>query len=197
MLPSFAFGQTGKITYKATDAPVTSVLPTIFSQAGVKSYVIDSKVTGNVTFELSDQSLESTLKIICRVNPMLTWSKDGDVYLIEVRKVSSTIQSPAPIQDLPIVDILPKYEKISLTYLDPYDLQAVLGPFTIVRNYSRFNQGYSGMGGMSGMGGNQGGFGNFGGFSSTGNFGSFGGFSSMNNMGNPGGFGRKEVSSGG
>lgn len=128
------------VTMKANDFDVKNVLTTIFLQAKVKNYSIANDVQGKVTFELTEQSLENTLKIICRLLPM-TYSKIDDTYIIEMRKIPTTFQSLSPIiPELTVVETTTKKntERITLMYLDPMDLNKIFGPFNYVQSFSRF-----------------------------------------------------------
>lgn len=128
------------ITLKANDFDVKNVLTTIFLQAKIKNYSIANNVQGNVTFELTDQTLENTLKIICRMLP-ITYSVTDDIYIVEMRKISQPTQNLSPIiPELPATEIITKKntERINLMYIDPMDLEKIFGPFNYIQSFSRF-----------------------------------------------------------
>lgn len=170
------------ISLDIKDAPVRTTLEMIFKQAGIKSYVIDNSVRGFLTMTLTDQPFENTLKLVMRANTVpLSYTKENDVYIVKER-----VSTPTP-QETPVLSLSnpvsnSSWERISLTYIDPFDLQSVLGNILFITQFSRYTGGNNG----SGMGS----FGNSFGNSSFGGIGSFGG-QAGNGMGGGamGGFG--------
>jgi hypothetical protein len=175
------------------DEPVRTSLEMIFKQAGIKSYVIENSVYGVISMNLTDQSFENSLKLVMRANTVpLTYTKENDVYIVKARRiVIEANPEPTNYSDL----IMERsrnsitWEKIHLNYIDPFDLQAVLGNILFINQFGRFTGNGSGMGGFgngagnSSFGGNGGlGMGNGNGMGG----GAMGGFGGM--MGSQGGF---------
>ncbi len=192
LICSCSFAQSN-ITMELKDAPVRTSLEMIFKQAGIKSYVIENSVYGVISMNLSEQPFENALKLVIRANTIpLTYTKENDVYIVKAR-VFTEYKQPAP----EITAEQPRgimFEKIYLNYIDPFDLQAVLGNILFINQFSRYTGGMNGMG-TGGFGG-AGGFGN-GAMGGNGGFGlgagngmgggAMGGFGGM--MGSQGGFG--------
>ena len=177
LICSCSFAQSN-ITMELKDAPVRTSLEMIFKQAGIKSYVIDNSVYGFISMNLSDQPFENALKLVMRANTVpLTYTKENDVYIVKQRIVAPTPQTAGPD---PIPENLRNnisWERITLTYIDPFDLQAVLGNILFINQFSRYTGGMNGsnmgggaMGGFGGMMGSQGGFSGNGGFGGGRNF---------------------------
>jgi hypothetical protein len=175
------------------DAPVRTSLEMIFKQAGIKSYIIENSVYGVISMNLTDQPFENSLKLVMRANTVpLTYTKENDVYIVKARRiVIEANPEPTNYSDL----IMERsrnsitWEKIHLNYIDPFDLQAVLGNILFINQFGRFTGNGSGMGGFgngagnSSFGGNGGlGMGNGNGMGG----GAMGGFGGM--MGSQGGF---------
>lgn len=187
---SVSFAQSN-ITMELKDAPVKTSLEMIFKQAGIKSYVIENSVYGVISMNLSDQPFENALKLVMRANTVpLTYTKENDVYIVKQRIVTPTPKTAGPD---PIPENLRNnvsWERIPLTFIDPFDLQAVLGNILFINQFSRYT------GGMNGSG-----MGNFGGGAGNGSFGGNGGFGmgGGNGMGGGamGGFGGMMGSQGG
>jgi len=181
------------ITMELKDAPVRTSLEMIFKQAGIKSYVIDNSVYGFISMNLSDQPFENALKLVMRANTVpLTYTKENDVYIVKQRIVTPTPQTagPDPIPDNPTNNV--SWERIPLTFIDPFDLQVVLGNILFINQFSRYTGGMNGsnMGSFGGGNNNSflGGNGGFGGGAGNGmGGGAMGGFGGM--MGSQGGFG--------
>ena len=170
------------------DAPVRTSLEMIFKQAGIKSYVIENSVYGVISMNLSDQPFENALKLVMRANTVpLTYTRENDVYIVKAR-VFTEYKQPSPEITLE----QPKgimFEKIYLNYIDPFDLQAVLGNILFINQFGRFTGNGSGMGNFGGGTNNSsfGGNGGFGGQNRNGmGGGAMGGFGGM--MGSQGGF---------
>ena len=192
LICSCSFAQSN-ITMELKDAPVRTSLEMIFKQAGIKSYVIENSVFGVISMNLSEQPFENALKLVMRANTIpLTYTKENDVYIVKARRiVIEANPDPTNYSDL----IMERsrnsitWEKIHLNYIDPFDLQAVLGNILFINQFGRFSGNGSGMGGFgngagnSSFGGNGGlGMGNGNGMGG----GAMGGFGGM--MGSQGGF---------
>ena len=192
LICSCSFAQSN-ITMELKDAPVRTSLEMIFKQAGIKSYVIENSVSGVISMNLSEQPFENALKLVMRANTVpLTYTKENDVYIVKARRiVIEANPEPTNYSDL----IMERsrnsitWEKIHLNYIDPFDLQAVLGNILFINQFGRFSGNGSGMGGFGNGAGNSsfGGNGGFGGQAGNGmGGGAMGGFGGM--MGSQGGF---------
>ena len=150
-----------RITLVLKDTPIRAALESLFRGTGL-NYVVDQNVQGNVSsVSLRDVSFDVALRMLLRsVDPPLVYRKDGDVYLVSVKKEAPPEQpsnltdtSLIPDEPLPSEDI--KMEKIALNFVDAYDLKTM-----IEGGDMRDSQGAGGMGGgMGGMGGGMGGMG--------------------------------------
>ena len=189
---SVSFAQSN-ITMELKDAPVKTSLEMIFKQAGIKSYVIENSVYGVISMNLTDQPFENSLKLVMRANTVpLTYTKENDVYIVKARRiVIEANPEPTNYSDLVMERSRNSitWEKIHLNYIDPFDLQAVLGNILFINQFRRFTGNGSSMGGSgngagnSSFGGNGGlGMGNGNGMGG----GAMGGFGGM--MGSQGGF---------
>ena len=120
------------------DAPVRTSLEMIFKQAGIKSYVIENSVYGVISMNLSDQPFENALKLVMRANTIpLTYTKENDVYIVKARRiVIEANPEPTNYSDLIIqTKTSIAWEKIHLNYIDPFDLQAVLGNILFINQF--------------------------------------------------------------
>ena len=192
LICSCSFAQSN-ITMELKDSPVRTSLEMIFKQAGIKSYVIENSVSGVISMNLSEQPFENALKLVMRANTIpLTYTKENDVYIVKARRIVIEA-NPEPTNYSDLIMERSKnsitWEKIHLNYIDPFDLQAVLGNILFINQFGRFTGNGSGMGGFgngagnSSFGGNGGlGMGNGNGMGG----GAMGGFGGM--MGSQGGF---------
>ena len=152
-----------RVTFDLEDSPIRKTIEAAFKQAGINNYVIDNNVVGFVTLKITEQPFENALKLIMRAASVpLTYTKENGVWIVKPRTISQPTQdqNPQNIED-PNLGVRPAaaYERINLTYLDPMDLQSVLGGIISVPFFARFgNNGMMG-GGMGGMGGGMGGMG--------------------------------------
>ena len=192
LICSCSFAQSN-ITMELKDAPVRTSLEMIFKQAGIKSYVIENSVYGVISMNLSEQPFENALKLVMRANTIpLTYTKENDVYIVKSRKiVIGPNPEPTNYSDLVMERSRNSitWEKIHLNYIDPFDLQAVLGNILFINQFGRFTGNGSGMGGFGNGAGNSafGGNGSFGMGAGNGmGGGTMGGFGGM--MGGQGGF---------
>ena len=191
LIAASSFAQNISVDLK--DSPVRTTLEMMFKQAGIKSYVIENSVYGVISMNLTDQPFENSLKLVMRANTVpLTYTKENDVYIVKSRRiVIEANPEPTNYSDL----IMERsrnsitWEKIHLNYIDPFDLQAVLGNILFINQFGRFSGNGSGMGGFGNGAGNSS-FGGNGGFGmGNGNGmggGAMGGFGGM--MGSQGGF---------
>ena len=192
LICSCSFAQSN-ITMELKDAPVRTSLEMIFKQAGIKSYVIENSVYGVISMNLTDQPFENSLKLVMRANTVpLTYTKENDIYIVKARRiVIEANPEPTNYSDLVMERSRNSitWEKIHLNYIDPFDLQAVLGNILFINQFGRFTGNGSSMGGSGNGAGNSsfGGNGGFGGQTGNGmGGGAMGGFGGM--MGSQGGF---------
>jgi len=179
------------ISVDLKDAPVRTTLEMMFKQAGIKNYVIDNSVVGFITMTLEDQPFENSLKLVMRAATVpLTYTKENNVWIVKERVFTEYKQQTPDILKEQPRGIM--FERIPLTFIDPFDLMSVLGNITFINQFSRYTGGMngSGMGNFGGGNGNSsfGGNGGFGMGSGNGmGGGAMGGFGGM--MGSQGGFG--------
>lgn len=164
-----------------TMAPIDSALKILFSGKGL-NYTLDSNVQGIVKeVHLKGVPFDTALKTLLKqVDPPLVYRKEGDVYLISVKKdvpkvdtVTTTIDTSAggtsTVESLKGEDM--KLEKITLRFLDAYELKAMIeGGTDTSRGYGGTGWGSGNTGFGGGWGGNTGGFG--GGWGGGGSWGS-------------------------
>ena len=148
------------------DTPVSTALQVLFNGTGM-NYVIDSGVTGTVKNMHIEVPFEAALKALLKsVDPPLVYKKEpgGDVYIISVKKPEPPPEFIPEGPLTPIEDIIESedtvIEKISLNFLDAYDVKNLIEG----KDTRASGQG-GGMGGgmMGGGGGFGGGFGGGGG----------------------------------
>ena len=152
------------ISVDLKDAPVRTTLEMMFKQAGIKNYVIDNSVVGFITMTLEDQPFENSLKLVMRAATVpLTYTKENNVWIVKERVFTEYKQQTPDILKEQPRGIM--FERIPLTFIDPFDLMSVLGNITFINQFSRFT------GGMNGSG-----MGNFGGGTNNSSFGGNGGF---------------------
>jgi type II secretory pathway component GspD/PulD (secretin) len=185
------------ISVDLKDAPVRTTLEMMFKQAGIKNYVIDNSVVGFITMTLEDQPFENSLKLVMRAATVpLTYTKENNVWIVKERVFTEyKQQSPDILKEQPRGVM---FERIPLTFIDPFDLMSVLGNITFINQFSRYTGGMNGSGmGNFGGGTNNSSFGGNGGFGmgggngmGGGTMGGFGGMmGSQGGMGGNGGFG--------
>lgn len=144
------------VSLSLQDAPVRRTVEAIFKQAGIKNYVIDNEVAGFVTLTLTEQPLESALKLVMRASSLpLTYTVENGVWIVKPRHIAPpTAPAPPEIFATAAPASGPHYERINLTYLDPADLDKILGGIVYVRQFTR--QGGTGSAGTGAMRGNGG-----------------------------------------
>lgn len=171
LLCNSAFAQEKNVSLDLRDAPVRTCLEMAFKQADINNFVIDNNVAGFVTMTITDQPFENALKLIMRgATVPLTYIKENNVYIVKSRSITPIPQTGGPDPIPEINTNRAAFERISLTYIDPFDLMSAFGNILYIGQFQRFQGG-----GMNGMGaGGNGGFGNAGGFG-NGAMGGFGG----------------------
>ena len=126
------------ITLELKDAPVRTTLEMMFKQAGIKNYVIENSVAGFVTMKLEDQPFENSLKLVMRAATIpLTYTKENNVWIVKQRIFTPIPQTggPDPIAENPKTN---SFQIIRLNYIDPFDLQSVLGQILFINQGTRF-----------------------------------------------------------
>jgi len=129
------------ISVDLKDAPVRTTLEMIFKQAGIKNYVIENSVSGFITITLTDNEFENSLKLVMRNSyPALTYTKENDVYIVKSRKIKIEAHpDPNLYTMLPLERTKESisWERIRLNYIDPFDLQSVLGKILFINQGTR------------------------------------------------------------
>ena len=126
------------ISVDLKDAPVRATLEMMFKQAGIKNYVIENSVAGFVTMKLEDQPFENSLKLVMRAATIpLTYAKENNVWIVKQRIFTPIPQTggPDPIAENPKTN---SFQIIRLNYIDPFDLQSVLGQILFINQGTRF-----------------------------------------------------------
>ena len=103
--PARAQGATDdrKVTLNLKDIPLRSAIDALFAGSGLQ-YSVDPTVQ-NVPVNLSirDIGLQSALRLLIRqaavAQPGLTFSKDGDIFVVKIRQAAP--QSATPMEDAP------------------------------------------------------------------------------------------------
>jgi type II secretory pathway component GspD/PulD (secretin) len=134
------------ISVDLKDAPVRTTLEMMFKQAGIKNYVIDNSVVGFITMTLEDQPFENSLKLVMRAATVpLTYTKENNVWIVKERVFTEYKQQTPDILKEQPRGIM--FERIPLTFIDPFDLMSVLGKITFINQFSRYTGGMNGFGG--------------------------------------------------
>jgi len=123
------------ITVDLKEAPIRSTIEMMFKQAGIKNYVIDNSVSGFVTCTLTDLPFENSLKIVMRVSTVpLTYIKENDVWIIKERISIPPVVNP--VFEMPKRNNV-MFERIPLSYIDPFDLQSIFGNILFINQFGR------------------------------------------------------------
>lgn len=142
------------------DAPLRQALEQLFAAAGAQ-FAIDPNVAGFVTLKINDQPFENALKLILRSSAVpLTYSKENNVYIVKVRTVDPNANVNVAPPPEPVTQERPAYqplEVIPLTYVDPFDLQQILGVIVLPLDLRGQLAGGGIGGGIGGFGGGIGG----------------------------------------
>jgi hypothetical protein len=142
------FSHAQNISVDLKDAPVRTTLEMMFKQAGIKNYVIENSVSGFITMKLTDNEFENSLKLVMRNSyPELTYIKENDVWIVKSRR-NKIEANPDPnfYTMLPLESAKESFswERIRLNYIDPFDLQSVLGNILFIIQGTRQNGGMNG-----------------------------------------------------
>ena len=176
-----------KVSVNLRDIPLRSAIDSLFSGTGLQYSVDPNVLNVPVTLNLRDIGLQSALRLLVRqaatAQPGLTFSKDGDIYVIKIRQ---PVAAAPQVQDEPPPEYTEKateftWEKIPIQFNNVMVFTLAFGG-TMLPTEADVIQAGSGMGG-NGMNGMGGGFGN----SMGGGFGNSMGGGFGNGMGN--GFG--------
>lgn len=133
------FDNAKNISVEYLDAPVRSVIEQMMKQGDVKNYLIANDVEGFVTLKLEDQKFENALKIVMRANKIpLLYKIENNILIIEKRKESIVFNKPK-IELSNELNINDSWQIIPLNFIDPLDLQVVLGKMIYIRQFSRYN----------------------------------------------------------
>ena len=123
------------ITIDLKEAPIRSTIEMMFKQAGIKNYVIDNSVSGFVTCTLTDLPFENSLKIVMRASTVpLTYIKENDVWIIKERISIPPVVNP--VFEMPKRNNV-MFERIPLSYIDPFDLQSIFGNILFINQFGR------------------------------------------------------------
>jgi hypothetical protein len=129
------------ISVDLKNAPVRTTLEMIFKQAGIKNYVIENSVSGFITITLTDNEFENSLKLVMRNSyPALTYTIENDVYIVKSRKIKIEAHPDSNFNTmLPLESAKESisWERIRLNYIDPFDLQSVLGKILFINQGTR------------------------------------------------------------
>lgn len=84
--------QPAPVSVRAANAPVATVLRSLFHGAGIRNFVIDDSVQGNVNADLSAVPFSVALKqVLGSVVVPLTFSVENGVYHVKVRQIAQAI----------------------------------------------------------------------------------------------------------
>jgi hypothetical protein len=182
-----ALPTTATVTLSLRDAPLRTALQTLFEGSGLQ-YAVDPTVPNYpITLDIRDVPFSTALRTLLRLAPGITYSKEGEVYIIRPRP--QQVEQPTTNQEITPPDqsqaaAEAQSEKIPLNYMQYQVMGYVLGAQTAPTEVDV--QGGSGYGGGlgggygGGLGGGYGGIG--GGFGGLGG-GGIGGFGGLGSLG--------------
>ena len=85
-----------KVSLDLHDTPIREALEKLFRQTK-SDFSMDNAVQGYVTLKITDQPLETALRMLLRTAPMpLTYSKEDGVYIIKPRRIAQSSEAGAP-----------------------------------------------------------------------------------------------------
>lgn len=145
------FTSAKNVSVDYNDAPIRTVLEQMLKQSEIKNYLISNDVEGLVTLKLHNYNFESALKILIRANKVpLLYKIENNILIVEKRKESILIENKKP--DITLTEQNDtSWHLISLKYIDPMDLQLILGrvlnlnQFTRYKNNGNFNNNLNNM----------------------------------------------------
>lgn len=127
------------ISVDLKDSPVRTTLEMMFKQAGIKNYVIENSVAGFVTMKLEDQPFENSLKLVMRAATIpLTYTKENNVWIVKSRRITIEANPDPNFNSDPLQYKPNSFQVIRLNYIDPFDLQSVLGQILFINQGTRF-----------------------------------------------------------
>lgn len=127
------------ISVDLKDSPVRTTLEMMFKQAGIKNYVIENSVAGFVTMKLEDQPFENSLKLVMRAATIpLTYTKENNVWIVKSRRITIEANPDPNFNSDPLPYKPNSFQVIRLNYIDPFDLQSVLGQILFINQGTRF-----------------------------------------------------------
>jgi type II secretory pathway component GspD/PulD (secretin) len=135
------------ISVDLKDSPVRTTLEMMFKQAGIKNYVIENSVAGFVTMKLEDQPFENSLKLVMRAATIpLTYTKENNVWIVKSRRITIEPNPDPNFNSDPLPYKPSSFQVIRLNYIDPFDLQSVLGQILFINQGTRFGGNMNGGG---------------------------------------------------
>jgi hypothetical protein len=173
--PQAAAPTAANVTLSLRDAPLRTALQTLFEGSGLQ-YAVDPTVPNYpITLDIRDVPFGTALRTLLRLAPGITYSKEGEVYIIRPRPQQVPTETAGtditqPDQTQAVAEA--QSEKIPLNYTHYQVMGYVLGGVTIPTE----DQVQGGGGGFGGGGGYGGGYGGFGGGGYGGIGGGYGGF---------------------
>ena len=135
------------ISVDLKDSPVRTTLEMMFKQAGIKNYVIENSVAGFVTMKLENQPFENSLKLVMRAATIpLTYTKENNVWIVKSRRITIEPNPDPNFNSDPLPYKPSSFQVIRLNYIDPFDLQSVLGQILFINQGTRFGGNMNGGG---------------------------------------------------
>ena len=93
--------RTQSVTLSLQNVPVQTALRTLFSRAGVSSYVIDPDVQGYASVQVSDVPFTLALRQLLRsVQSPLDFTADNGAYHVTLRQAAPSAQADAPSAEI-------------------------------------------------------------------------------------------------
>ena len=107
------------------DTPIRSAIESIFKNSGIKNYIIDNHVNGNVTLSAKNKSVESVLALILSASRIpLIYTKEGGVWIVKpLPQPTTVLPTPSETTDRPVS----KWTTIPVRYRTVSELAPLLG----------------------------------------------------------------------
>ena len=153
-----------KVTINLKDIPLRSAIDALFAGSGLQ-YSVDPNVSNvPVTLNIRDIGLQAALRLIVRqagvAQPGLTFSKDGDIYVVKIRQAPvvapTTGEEPPPEYTEQATEF--NWERIPIQFNNVAVFVLAFGG-KMLPTEDQVIRSQTGMGGMGGMGGGYGGMG--------------------------------------